>query len=322
MLIVTISIVSAAFALNEWYEGYKLEPYYWKSYDPLIKQYSNGLILDLVKNRVVARGEYPITGLITYNNRVYIENKATDRAIRELIDAVGELRVSTNERVYNLTRNSTIVAEAIEKRIKATVNILHYRIFTMKRVLRVTSAAQFKGPNSVLNAIYPYLIEREGLSASEEEENSGEDEPEDIVDLGEGVMPYAPEMEASTIEADSPTFNVAIKGSYSGLIIDARNLKVEPAIDPVIIDNADDEVFGKISNFDINLLYKRGKTGYTKTLDAARANYRAGKNPLVIKATGARRNCDPIVSQKDAFRIIEENKITGFLEKLYVTIVI
>jgi hypothetical protein len=299
VLISALTFASGSFALQEWFEGYKLEPYYYKSYNPLIKQYKNGLILDLIKNRVVARGEKPITGLITYNNRVWIEKKATENSINALMDAVGQLRLSTNERVYNLTKNDPDFAEVIRQRVKKTVEILHYRIFTMRRVLRVTSSVKYKGPNSLLNVIFPYIIEREKAAATLEAT-----------------------VALATEEAVPDFSNVKISGSYTGLIIDARGLKVEPAIDPRIVGENGADVYGTITKFDLDQLYKRGKAGYTRTMDAAYSNYRAGQKPLVVKASSAKRNCDPIVSAEDAHRIIKEDERSRFLDKLFVTIVI
>jgi len=291
---------SISFAISNWVEGYKYEPYYWKSYNPLIIKYPNGLILDLVANRAVARGEKAIVGLLSYYNRQNTEKIATERSIRALIETSGHIRVDTDERVYNLTKESTLLAEAVRQRIKKTVNIMHYRIFTMRKTVRVTSAVKFKGPNSLLNVIYPYLIERK--------EN----------------MPVST-MEVVLDESPTPAedfSNIPIKGNYSGLIIDARGLKVEPAVNPYIVDENNKDVFGKISDYSLDLLYKRGKTGYVKSMDAAYSNYRAGKNPLLIKVKSSRRNCDPIVTSEDAYRILKENERTGFLDKLYVTIVI
>jgi len=302
--------------LHEWYEGYRLEPYWYKSYNPLIIQYPNGLILDLIKNIAVARGTYPIRGLLTYSNRVFIEKKATENAIHNLIEESLYLRVDKNRRVYNFAKDDPELKEKIRERIKATVSLLHYRIFTMKRVLQVTNAVQYKGPNSLLNIIFPYLIEEEKLAtleASPTSKEQGEDEIQSEEETGTFEATLSPTLEIE---------NIKIYGAYTGLVIDARGFKVEPAINPLILDDHGNEIYGSLSNLDINLLYKRGKTGYANTPKAAFADYRAGKNPLYIKAIKAERNCNPIVSFKDGYRIIEENKKTGFLDKLYVSIII
>ena len=325
ILVILFAAIPSFAGLHEWYEGYKLEPYWYKSYNPLRIQYPNGLVLDLIKNRISTRGEYPISGLLTYSNRTYIEQKAQESSIHNLIEKSLDLRVDTNRRLYNFTKNDPDFKEKIRQRIKATVSLIHYRIFTMKRTLRVTSVVQYKGPNSLLNVIFPHLIAEElgsievvasidETDIAEEHEEIIESETEDI----EEEIAVFENLPSSTPEVE----NIKIYGTYSGLIIDARGLKVEPAINPYILDEYGTKVFGNISDFDLKLLYKRGKTGYFRTLNAAKANYRAGKNPLYIKAVKAERNCNPIVSFKDAYRIIEENKMMGFLDNLYVSIII
>jgi len=330
--IVITALASASCALHEWFEGYQLEPYWRKSYNPLVKQYANGLILDLVENRAVTKGEEPITGLITYNNREKIETRAVRRAVDNLVNDIGELRLDTNRRLYNLTKNSTVFAEAVRERVEKTAAILHYRIFTMKRVLRVTSAVDYKGPNSLLNVVYPYLIELDKQREIEAEAALATLEAGDRPSGGLfGFLFGKSNTESGSAETSNSVTEEAVassaeavdvKGYYTGLIIDARNLNLEPAINPLILDENGEEIFGSISNFDIELLYKRGKVGYFRTLDAAAANYRAGKTPLVVKASSASRNCDPIVSVEDGLKILEEAKSTGFVDKLYVSIII
>ncbi len=327
IIVVILFAAMPSFAgLHEWYEGYNLEPYWFKSYNPLIIQYPNGLVLDLIKNRISTRGEYPISGLLTYSNRTYIEEKAQENSIHNLIEKSLNLRLDTNRRLYNLTKNDPDFKEKIRQRIKATVSLIHYRIFTMKRTLRVTSVVQYKGPNSLLNVIFPYLIAEElgsieAVASTEDTEMT--EESEEIIDIEDGEVTEEDAEVFEALPSSTPEVeNIKIYGTYTGLIIDARGLKVEPAINPYILDEYGNKVLGNISNFDLKLLYKRGKTGYFRTLNAAKANYRAGKNPLYIKATKAERNCNPIISFTDAYRIIEENKMTGFLDKLYVSIII
>ena len=282
----------SAYALHEWFEGYKLEPYWSKSKTPLIIEYPNGFILDLVENRAVARGEYPITSL-TMNSRINIENNATSNSIVELKTAVGQIRISTNERLSNLAANNESLAKDLFDYIDKNVSIIHYRIFTMGNKLRATSAVKYEGRNGLLGVIYPYLAKKEtSLTA------------------------------ASSDEISNPTKNINVSGNYTGLIVDTKGLKVEPAVDPVIIDQQENEILGQASEYDIDLLSAGGKVDYADSINAAKDNGRAGKNPLIIKASGARRDCDPIVSDTDAHRIVEENKKTGFLSKLRIVIII
>jgi hypothetical protein len=160
----------------------------------------------------------------------------------------------------------------------------------MRGTLRVTSSVKYEGPNSLLSAIYPYLPTNEAANVEEIAEGSSE-------------SASLPDRQAG------PTPESGVKGDYTGLIIDARKLKIVPAVYPRIIDDKDRLIF-------------HGAVLYESSLDAVNKKMEAGKNPMLIKAIGARKNCDPVVSTRDGQVITKENKSTGFLEKLNVLLII
>ena len=297
------AISSTAFALD-WIEGYKLEPYWAKSNSPLIIQYDNGLILDLAKNIVVSRGESPIYGF-GQKTKELTENTAIKGSVNEMIKTMGQLRFNTEQRLYNVGSASPEFSALITQKIKGSINVMYARILTMNGTVRVTSSIKYQGPNSLLSSIYLYFLK--SGSSSEVNEISAFDEPSG---------------EENLVAKPLKAHNIDIKGTYTGLIVDARGLKVEPAIDPLIIDMDGNTVYGSISSLDLSLLQKVGKLEYFDSLKEAQSDLRVGKNPLVVKAGEAKRNCDIVLSGEDGYRVIKENEQTGFLNKLNVIVVI
>ncbi len=91
---------------------------------------------------------------------------------------------------------------------------------------------------------------------------------------------------------------------YTGLIIDAKGLGASPALSPRVLDDAGKELYSAtVVNKD--KLHDHGVAAYVKSLDAARAEKRAGAKPLVLKVakvSGAGK-ADLVVSAKDAAQV-------------------
>lgn len=84
----------------------------------------------------------------------------------------------------------------------------------------------------------------------------------------------------------SPPSNFGDGSAYTGLIIDARELGVRPAITPEVVSESGDVVYGA-KVVDRQWAIQNGMVGYAKTLGGARANDRVGANPIVIQAVSA-----------------------------------
>ncbi|MBU3916051.1 hypothetical protein KKA14_10995, partial [bacterium] len=80
-----------------------------------------------------------------------------------------------------------------------------------------------------------------------------------------------------------PLHSGSEKSIYTGLIIDARGMKVVPAMSPKIYDNNLVEVYGSAA-VERNFALLHGIVGYTKDLKNAQDNERVKGNPLLIKA--------------------------------------
>ncbi len=115
------------------------------------------------------------------------------------------------------------------------------------------------------------------------------------------------------------------EGNYTGLIIDARGLKVQPAMAPRIL-KADGTVLYGVGKLDLDQLIQKGMAAYYRDLTAARADSRAGSNPLVLRPIGVFRRAvattDVVISDADAARLLAEDTRTGFLKAMKVVFVV
>ena len=114
--------------------------------------------------------------------------------------------------------------------------------------------------------------------------------------------------------------------SYTGVIVDAGGMGLEPTFSPVIYDTNGRAVYG-ISNINPDLAISNGMVGYTNSVEKATGGSRAGSNPLVVKASGVRggkNSVNPVnvvVSPEDADRILLANEQSGILTSCSVVFV-
>ena len=283
-LILLLLLNSIAFGLvnkkGVWYEGWNLEPYREGIKGKLIRRYSDNFILDLGQNLLIARGTYPIDDKLTWENKMTIENEATEDAIKNIIEGIENLPVDDS---YSF--GEFVKREDLEKWVRQHMWVMHRRIFTMENKLRVTIATALKDKTGVLNLLNAEdLVEKISLTEI----------PEDIY----------------------------VSRNHTGLILIVSGLKFEPAICPKIVDEDGNEIFG-ISRTGAKA-GKRMIVQYVSSLAIAKNTWRAGKNPLIIKAidVNGRNPCKAVVSIKDGFRILKANQNIGFLEDLKVVFVL
>jgi hypothetical protein len=101
-------------------------------------------------------------------------------------------------------------------------------------------------------------------------------------------------------EASAKAAAPASAPSATGLVVDARDLKVKPALAPRIVDETGKEVYGTAEADPAKV--KDGMAGYSKDLEAAQKDPRVGSQPTVVKAKGLSPDAptDIVISNDDA----------------------
>jgi hypothetical protein len=109
----------------------------------------------------------------------------------------------------------------------------------------------------------------------------------------------------------------------TGLVIDARGLKVVPAITPQIISAAGQLIYG-LKSVNRSYMANQGLLEYLPDMAAAQASKRVADNPVLVKALAVdpEDGTDLIISNQDAERIMRIAKKHDFLYKCRVIIVL
>ncbi|MCP4295944.1 MAG: hypothetical protein GY786_10085 [Proteobacteria bacterium] len=132
----------------------------------------------------------------------------------------------------------------------------------------------------------------------------------------QGSAEKAPEKSSDSI------YGGDVNTQYGGLIIDARDSGVSPAMSPKIYDKNGLEVYGSAA-VERDFALRSGIVGYVKGLENAQKNDRIRGNALIIKAVrSSKKSSDLVISEKDAKLLRELEANQTFLREARVIIVI
>ena len=124
------------------------------------------------------------------------------------------------------------------------------------------------------------------------------------------VAPTIPATQVPTVNQATVGNLYGATGQYTGLIVDCSGMGLQTAMAPAIVTEGRKIVYG-LEKFSREQVLNRGYVGYSKS--ATEGVGRAGSNPMVIKAEGIERFCNPVISKEDAAKILAENQMNGFL---------
>jgi len=118
--------------------------------------------------------------------------------------------------------------------------------------------------------------------------------------LASVVLPAKKQKSLAESSKLKPAENVS--EDLTGVIIDCRGLKLEPAMSPAIFDQDGGQVYIGNLKIDPDYVINEGIVAYEYSLTEAKKNKRAGSNPLVIKAVKSegKFKSDIVISNQDA----------------------
>ncbi len=137
--------------------------------------------------------------------------------------------------------------------------------------------------------------------------------PEPLLQVTDTALP---EKEVKALRAEG----------YTGIVVNADEMGLEPTFSPVIYDVNGRVVYG-IKNLDYDYAISKGMVAYANTLENATSGNRAGNNPLVVKAVNIRggRNSvnkvNVVVSVEDGDRILLACEKSNILQQAAVVFV-
>jgi hypothetical protein len=99
--------------------------------------------------------------------------------------------------------------------------------------------------------------------------------------------------------------NTTGEAKNTGLVVDARGLKVQKALSPRLLDDAGKSVYG-VDSLSEDTRKSKGVASYFATLESAKKSLLVGDKPLVIKASKVQ-GTDLVLSAEDLKRLAESN---------------
>ncbi|MFH1428425.1 MAG: hypothetical protein ABIH39_01655 [Candidatus Margulisiibacteriota bacterium] len=112
---------------------------------------------------------------------------------------------------------------------------------------------------------------------------------------------------------------------YTGLIVDASMIALQPALLPKIFDRKGNLLYGSNHNTGIDFAEDKGLAAYVYSLeDARQLEARIGNNPLIVKGMDVRGafQTDVVLFQQDAARLVNANRVISFLKQAGVVFII
>lgn len=251
---------------------------------------------------VVARGAHPLPGkegsLAKTNEHAIslAEETANTIAFRKILETLEKVNVSASTTLKDEIVTGTITTKSLEGYVQGSQEM------EAKCAIEGESAVCFVARGLMLNKEYGDAKPTEKIDTISEYIRSELQDKEEEKEAKTGLF--------------KPKESVKIDENYTGIIIDARELKGSPAIFPKITTKDGKIVYGAKS-VEREYAIEYGVANWSKNLEKAESDKRVMGKPLVIKAVAVEGNykANYVVQDKDAAAILEAGKRSGVLNK-------
>ncbi len=270
--------------------------------------------IDWVKRFVYAVGDgVPPEGVTNAAQaRVRAKRAAIDEAYARLLEMTNEVRVDAE----STTRNFVNENRAVNTRVSGIIK--NAEIVEIQQASDGSYQVKMKMPMDGEKGISAVLLPVHILSVKK------------AITVMHKAVPDTKEPKAASNEEKSSQAdtNTAVKTKpteiFTGLIVDATGLGLQPALYPTIKTVAGDEIYN-LSVADPNAAITEGLVTYRNTIEKAKEiKELIGDDPLVIKAEGVDGDAsvDVVISEIDAKKICEALQHGNFLKEARVVVVI
>ncbi len=210
---------------------------------------------------------------------------ARSAAVRNFIETLKQLKINNELSVKDYASGSDIILAGLEKTAREA--LVTKQVYTSALSVDITLEASMFG--GFLQLVLPEEIRQ-------------------IPKINPEINP----------KIDSPIE----KSLYSGLIIDARGLGIEPVLDPVIVSEQGNEIYSS-AFISREFAVQNGVCKYVCNLDQALKDIRVGENPLVLKGLRKEgsRNATLVISMSDYLALEKITERHAFFNECRVIIV-
>ena len=208
-------------------------------------------------------------------------------AIRNLVEAVKSIRISSETTVSNNMVNSDIIRTEVEAMVRGAQQVGDTKYLSDSSV-ELTMTVPMSG---IMDAVLPTA-------------------PSEVPPVG--AMP--PGLEVPTASATQPVALTTPGQPITGLIIDARGLAIKPSMSPRILSQDGSVLYGP-GNYPRDFAVAQGVVGYHKDPEAAKSDARVAGNPVTIRGIGksGTLGTDVIIASADSQ---QASRLDGFADAI------
>ncbi|MFA5905229.1 MAG: hypothetical protein WC836_14945 [Desulfobacula sp.] len=210
---------------------------------------------------------------------------AKSDAVKNFIETLKQIKINNESTVEDYASGNNVIQAGLEKTAREA--LVSKQVYTSALAVEITLEASMFG--GFLQLVLPEKIRQ--------------------------IPQINPEINPKMVPAIE-------KSLYSGLIIDARGLGIEPVLDPVIVSEQGNEVYSSVF-ISREFAVQNGVCKYVCNLDQALKDIRVGENPLVLKGLRkeGRKNATLIISMSDYLALEKITERHAFLNECKVIIV-
>jgi hypothetical protein len=242
----------------------------------------------------VGDGVPPTDAISPAQARVRAKRAAIDTAYARLLEMAEAVRVDAESTTVNYISESYVVSTRVSGLIQNAeiVTLRHFEDGSYQVKMRMP----IRGREGLASAVLPVQMEkamRVGIAYEISIEN----------------QEILPEGESGEV--------------YTGLIVDARGLEVQPAMYPRLITMAGEVIYDLMSA-NPNAVIEKGLVEYSLDMEVTENSSRVGGNPLIIDAISisGEYNADIVLTEEDAEKILSVDSINTFFGEAKVIIVV
>lgn len=286
-------------------DGFELENF--TPYEPgFIQEYAHGAI-NWLTGTVTAKGESLSTGLAVSSREARLKTMraATVDARKNLLEILNKIPVTEKLRVKNILRADEDIMQFVRGDMQNS---------------RITSTSFAEdGVASVTVSITLRDMFLEKLIGKHVSFHRVNDNPYSAANAVAESIEHAvlPDSQQDSAESD-----IVLPIAYTGLLIDAREVGISPAITVNIVDETGHVLYSpRVVNRNVAL--RNGMVEYAGTWEEAIASKRSSTNPLVLKAVRVqgKTRSNIVISDEQALLLKQINNAHNFLEEGRVVVV-
>lgn len=224
--------------------------------------------------------------------RVRAKRAAIDTAYARLLEMAEAVRIDAESTTVNYINESHVVATRVSGLVQNAeiVTLRHFEDGSYQIKMRMP----INGREGIASAVLPMQMEK-------------------AIRIG---IAYEISIEHISEEAEPGE-------AYTGLIVDARGLEVQPAMYPRLITMAG-EVIYDLMCANPNAVIEKGLVDYCLDMEVAENSPRVGGNPLIVESisVSGEYGADIVLTEEDAEKILSVNSIDNFFGEVKVIVVV